>query len=42
MIAQLTLLTVVYVANLMVMELQISSQVITAVLVAVDTVILNA
>ena len=42
MIAQLTLLTVVYVVLLMVMELQISSQVITAVLVAVDTVILNA
>ena len=42
MIVQLTLLTVVYVANLMVMELHISSQVITAVLVAVDTVILNA
>ena len=41
MIVQLTLLTVVYVANLMVMELHISSQVITAVLVAVDTVIHN-
>jgi hypothetical protein len=41
MIVQLTMMTVVYVVLLMVMELQISSQVITAVLVAVDTGIHN-